>query len=509
MGLYFGWCGARSRESLKVIFVGAFFTSTRRARFNRNFAAALLDEGVEVGIIHRGPRDWYLQREEEELFDLFENLEKAGLQETEEPDFYLCWEDEEIGLSLRPVFRLGVASRAAGPYSCSVFEVKPPDASWRDAARALKERLTCLREEPQRHKSPPLMLTICRVADSPTPDPAEETEMSLWLRADPGLKVEYLPLERVGEGDPGGWVLLVEKGEALALEDREAFDEAFFSPEEQVVFLEATPLDAAGLEQLLVPSLRFFRKGAIERLSPLAEVPFSFQGRWVPVRVRRPLSLAQRRREKILAGWSRKLLAYHRHHLLAVDAAAIGRWQEAMVAFQMAYREAPEPYRALVIRNLSLALIKQERYREAIGVLQDAQELYPGYTDLNYLVGLAHWKQKSYDEALREFFAAAEKGETTKWYYSDPGAGTYKPLFLVAETYKEKGNLTGALTGYVGSLTHNSSFLPALRRLLQINLERQVAGEVSELLQQILDLRRPEVKEAFAHFLAVSGPGGK
>lgn len=492
MGLYSGWCGARSGEDLKVIFVGAFFTSTRRAWFNRNLAAALLDEGVEVGIIHRGPRDWYLQGEEEEPFDLFENLEKAGLQEAGEPDFYLCWEDEEMGLSLRPVFRLGVANRDGGPCSCSVFEIKPPDASWRDAARALKQRLTFLREEPRRDKMPPLMLTVCLVADSLTPDPAEETGMDLWLGGDPGFKVEYLPLERVGEGDPGGWILLVEKGETLSLEDRGAFDAAFFSPEEQVVFLEATPLDAAGLEQLLVPSLRFFRKGARERLSPLVEAPSSFRGRWASVRVLRPLSLAPKRREKILAGWGRKLPAYHRHHLLAVDAAAMGRWQEAVVAFQMAYREAPEPYRALVLRNLSLALIEQERYQEAIGVLRNAAELYPGYSDLSYLTGLAHWRQKNYDEAFRELLSAAEKGGAIRWYYSDPGAGSYKPLFLVGEVYKEKGNLNGALTAYIGSLTYNSRFLPALERLRQTKLNQEVAFEVSELLQQLLELRQPE-----------------
>ncbi|RPF42903.1 tetratricopeptide repeat protein [Thermodesulfitimonas autotrophica] len=490
-----------------MVFVGEFFTSTQRAEFNRKLAVALLDEGITLGILHRGPRDWYLQGEEES-FDLFEKLEKDVPQD---PDFYLCWEGESVGLSETPLFRLVAVTAAGknGEYACPVLELKTPQSSWAEAARLLKERLENLRSKRRRHTITSFSLDVCLYTTSPNAGLAEETRANLRSYLGAAVVPQFLAPEQIGSVDPEGRLLLMAEGETLLLEDQQAFQEAFFSPEERIVFLEAVSFDAWGLEQFIFPSCRFFRGRAIRELGAVDELPLSYEGRWAPVRVLRPLSLAQKRRERMFAGWSRKLPAYHLHHLLAVDAAAIGRWQEAIVAFQMAYREAPEPYRALVLRNLSLALIEQERYQEAIGVLRDAQELYSGYADLSYLIGLAYWKQKDYDEALREFLAAAEKGEATRWYYSDPGAGTYKPVFLIAEAYKEKGNLTGALAGYVGSLTHNSYFLPTLERLAQIGLDQQAAGEVSELLQQVLDLRRPEVREAFDHFLAVATPVGR
>ncbi|MEW5762762.1 MAG: hypothetical protein AB1776_06150, partial [Bacillota bacterium] len=169
---------------------------------------------------------------------------------------------------------------------------------------------------------------------------------------------------------------------------------------------------------------------------------------------------------------------------------------------QAAYQEAPEPYRALVLRNLCLTLLNQGRYEEVLEIIQDGKRLYPAYTDLWYLAGLVHWKQRCYDDALHEFLTAAEKSEATNWYYSDPGVGNYKPIFLAAEIYRKKGNFKGAIAAYIGSITYNAYFLPALERLGQMSLDSvAVAHKVLELLSQLLDLRQPEVKAALSRNL--------
>ncbi|MEW5762761.1 MAG: hypothetical protein AB1776_06145 [Bacillota bacterium] len=179
---------------------------------------------------------------------------------------------------------------------------------------------------------------------------------------------------------------------------------------------------------------------------------------------------------------------------------ATGKIQEAVTAFQKAYQDVPGPYRALVLRNLALALLHWEQNEEALGILRDGERVYPAYVDLIYLAGLAFWKQKCYQEALREGFRAAEKGEATLWFLSDPGSGSYKPAFLVGEVYREKAALNDTVTAYISSLSYNPYFLPALEKLVQMKLTPDTKEKVSDLLFQILDLREPAVKILMENF---------
>ncbi|MEW6447592.1 MAG: tetratricopeptide repeat protein [Bacillota bacterium] len=489
------------KEALKVVFAGEFFSAAPEAEFNQMLALALLDEGVKIGILNRGPRDWFLGATDERL-ELLEQLEKNLPRN---PDFYLCYGSKDhLGFSGTPVFRLlsETAAGGNGEYACGVMELKPPGFSWQEAARNLVDRLEALREKPRRYQISEPGFVSCFFGGLTKRLLMEETCSSLRF-AVPGVELKDLPPEDTAGAKPEDWVFLVEEGERLHLEDREVFEKVFFSTADRLVFLEAVPLDVWGLEHLLVPSLRFLRGRTAKSFSlPAGRSSLSHQGQWAPVRIIRPRFLANKRRERMLSEREQGLPAYHYHHLLAVDAVAVGKPGEALTAFQAAYREAPEPYRALVLRNLSLALIHHERYEEALGILQDGEKLYPTYTDLGYLTGLAHWKQQCYDDALQECLRAAEKGEATDWYYSDPGAGNYKPIFLVAEIYRKKGNLKGAMSAYVGSLTYNPYFLPALERLAQMRMDSPaVANKVLELLLQLLDLRRPEVEAAFGRTL--------
>jgi tetratricopeptide (TPR) repeat protein len=489
----------KSEETLEVVFAGEFFTRTPKAEFNRMLALALYGEGVALGILNRGPQDIYLGISDESLM-LLEQMEKDLPRD---PDFYLCWAGEDdIGLYETPVFQLVTGTTVdKNGYTCPVIELKSSDRSWEEAARVLKEQLEDLRRKVQHYEIYTADFQSCFFTKPVKNEPTEETQSSLEA-IDPKLVPRFISSETIRSVNPNAWLLLVEEGERVHIEDRRMLEEVFFNPWEKLIFLEAIPLDIWGLEYLIVPSLRFLRGRVVQDLTaPVDKMPFICRGRWAPVRIIRPSFLAEKRRQRLLKEGPLEIPAYHYHHLLAVDALAAGKPGEALTAFQAAYREAPEPYRALVLRNLSLVLINHKHYEEALGILQDGQKLYPAYTDLRYLIGLAYWKQQYYDEALEECFQAIEKGEATSWYYSDPGAGSYKPMFLVAEIYREKGNLNGAITAYVGSLTYNSFFLPALQRLAQVSTDRLITNKILGLLFQLLDLRQPEVREVFSRNL--------
>jgi hypothetical protein len=79
---------------LKLIFAGSFFTRTPEAEFNRMLALSLFGEGVNVGILNRGPRD--LDPATDGRLELLEQLEKNL---PKDPDFCVCWRKENVGLS--------------------------------------------------------------------------------------------------------------------------------------------------------------------------------------------------------------------------------------------------------------------------------------------------------------------------------------------------------------------------------------------------------------------------
>ncbi|MEW5761979.1 MAG: hypothetical protein AB1776_02130, partial [Bacillota bacterium] len=270
---------------LKLIFAGSFFTRTPEAEFNRMLALSLFGEGVNVGILNRGPRD--LDPATDGRLELLEQLEKNL---PKDPDFCVCWRKENVGLSGLPVFRL-VGETIAGEdeHTCSVVGLKPPGRSYQEAARVLKEQLEDLRRRVRRYKIPTVDFRACLFTGPTEPGFVEKTQLSLHFT---GIKPRIISLRDVPNVDPGEWVLLVEEGESLYLEDREAFEkvyEAIFRDlEEKIVFLEAIPLDKWGLEHLIVPSVRFLCGRAARDLPPLDRMPLFPYGRWAPVRVLRP-----------------------------------------------------------------------------------------------------------------------------------------------------------------------------------------------------------------------------
>lgn len=479
----------------KLVVIGEFFADTPQAELNRMLALALFGQGVNIGILNRGPRD--LDGTGDGRLKLLEEMEK-NLPPA--PDWCLCWEKEEnVGLSGVPVFRLvnGSVTASKDEYTWPVAELKPAGASWRDAAENLLKRLETLQSKPQRYEISGIGFVTCFIAGPAEDRLVEKTRLSLEL-AGIGIKPQVVTPETIVNVRSQDRVLLMEEGEMLHAEDKEAFEKSFFNPGEQQVFLEVVVLDPWGLEQLVVPSLRFLRGEALQRATvALDRMPFLHRGRWAPVRIIRTSFSAEKRRQRLLREGPLEIPAYHYHHLLAVDALATGKPGEALSAFQASYREAPEPYRALVLRNLSLALIDQGRCGEALGILQDGRRLYPAYTDFGYLAGLIYWKQRCYDDALQESYKAFEKGEATNWHYSDPGAGSYKPAFLIAEIYREKGKFEDAVTSYIGSLTHNPYFLPALERLSRMAFDDYLAGKVLDSLSTFMDLDHPEVSKVY------------
>lgn len=486
------------KEAVKVVFGGEFFTCTPIAEFNRELALALFGGGVKVGILNHGPRD--LDPAIDGRLKLLEQLEKNLPRN---PDFYLCWEEEneeiKIGLARTPVFRLLKKPLTDGnsEYTCLVT-TELPNHSPPKIAQILKERMEGLRAKTLQYSISTPDFKTCFFVAPAKPELVEETRSSLRFTG-PGFTPQFLSWEEVYDIASESWLLLVEEGERLSLEDREAFEKVFFGPEKKAVFLEAVPLDGWGLENLIIPSVRFLRGRAVQDLTlPLDRLPLSCQGRWAPVRIVRSRFLAQKRLERMRSGCAAELPAYHYYHILAVDAVAAGKIQEAIPAFQKAYQEAPEPYRALVLRNLTLTLLHCGRYEEAGAILRDGRKVYPAYVDLTYLTGLALWKQKCYQEALQEGFRAAEKGEATLWFLSDPGSGSYKPAFLVGEVYQKRAEINDAVTAYIGSLSHNPYFLPALERLVQMKLDPDTKEKISAFLSQILDLQEPTVEAMFS-----------
>ncbi|SMB93934.1 Tetratricopeptide TPR_1 repeat-containing protein [Thermanaeromonas toyohensis ToBE] len=494
MGLSLLEYRANNKRALRVVFVGDFFCQGPRAEFNRQLALALKNEGVKLAIVNRG--SWEIRASE-----LVELLEQSLPPDYE---FCLCWEGEEIGADEQSIVWLTQAQehcQRGNQQVLSIEKFKIPGRPWQEAARLLKEYLEGLRGKVSEIELSPKRIYVYPPSLSQKVEGHEQSVFGVFkvteIQDYPSFSSDVEPIV-----EPMSWVFILEEGEVPMLEDRDSWEKVFLYPPRKLSLLEAIPLELGGLGNLILPSLRLLEgREAMACKEFLEEVPFLYCQQWKPLRLLRSPLLGYGRWERMNRSYLQVKPPYHhRLHLQAVDAAATGKVSEAIAAFKEAYRAAPEPHKALILRNLSLSLISWRRFDEAFLLLEDGIKFYPAYTDLYYLKALAFYQLRCRDELLQVCSKAIEKGEATPWFYSDPGSGSYKAFFLMGEAYYEKGELEKAAAAYYESLFRNPYFLPALERLGRIEFKPKIVPRFAKALAQILDLRHPPTRTLLSQY---------
>lgn len=121
----------------------------------------------------------------------------------------------------------------------------------------------------------------------------------------------------------------------------------------------------------------------------------------------------------------------------------------AIKVFQRAFRLLPGPNVAFapgLVRHLATCLMDEQRYGEALQVLEEGSKMYPQYVDLRFLRGVTLNRLGRYEDALEAFDECLRMGDSTGLYsFSQLGAGGFLARAASVESYLALGRLDEAV----------------------------------------------------------------
>lgn len=135
---------------------------------------------------------------------------------------------------------------------------------------------------------------------------------------------------------------------------------------------------------------------------------------------------------------------------------------ERYLRCSMAAKQVDHLYYPVMLVLLGYVLQAQKQSTEAFQLLQQAEQHYPKFPDLPFLMGLLAMDTGNLKEIERCFKKALSIGETT-FYTSVAGVGSYKAAYNLGVFYEITGNIKEARRYYQIAAKH--SYEPAKTRL--------------------------------------------
>jgi glycosyltransferase involved in cell wall biosynthesis len=124
---------------------------------------------------------------------------------------------------------------------------------------------------------------------------------------------------------------------------------------------------------------------------------------------------------------------------LGSEYCALNDAETALVYFEKAYEnfKPDEGYSSHLILKMVCCYIELHRFEEALTFCAKGLNHYPGFTDLEYLKGLAYdtWGKKAL--ALKSFQQCCQWGEAPVYLNVIIGTGTYRPCLMAGNIYYE------------------------------------------------------------------------
>jgi len=172
-----------------------------------------------------------------------------------------------------------------------------------------------------------------------------------------------------------------------------------------------------------------------------------------------------------------------------------GQMEEAEQLLREARRatEGLTPLAGTITRNLAFALIHQGRSRAALKELKDATDIYPDFTDLYYLTGLAFYDLEDYTPAIKNFEFCLTRGDAPPQYGGWDGVGGYRSQREMGEAFLSTGNAERAEQYFRAALGSNPSDGFSLEGLGELLLSRLNSSEALDELETIADFKSESV----------------
>lgn len=197
------------------------------------------------------------------------------------------------------------------------------------------------------------------------------------------------------------------------------------------------------------------------------------------------------------------------HYQLGLENLAAGRPQEAMVWLDRALATCPPEalWRPKLVKVRAVGLGELGHWPEVLSVLRDELEVYPDYTDLHYLAGMAALQLGQHDDAVKAFEQALHLGPAPSPPYAsvDPAAGGSKAMCALGDSYRAAGRDEAALQAYIRAVPMEPGWIRPLEGITAV-LSRWVAGsDLQRLLEALIPPHNDASRKLLADLLISAG----
>ena len=194
---------------------------------------------------------------------------------------------------------------------------------------------------------------------------------------------------------------------------------------------------------------------------------------------------------------------------LGVEYHRLDRHQEALECLDKASRRmaAGAMWGSKLAKTAAISLMKLGRWEEALARIEDGLKIYPDYTDLVYLEGVAHHSARRYRQALGSFYQCLALGPPPVPPYAavEEGLAGHRAHYALGQCYEDMGRVPQAVRAYQAAFESSSGWLQPLYRLTALVLPREGPEAIRSYLERYFDLGRQGPLVTLADIFCVSG----
>ena len=175
---------------------------------------------------------------------------------------------------------------------------------------------------------------------------------------------------------------------------------------------------------------------------------------------------------------------------LGVEYVRLKDWPKAIAAFACAHHErAPDALWVPRFYKIFIsALMQNDKWEQAQEILHEALAMFPDYTDLYYLQGVACYQRQEWFCALNSYSRCIEMGDPPIPPYTvERGISSYRAYFAIGQVYQSVGKIAEAAVAYREAFQLNPQFTQSYIRFATFLLKESADSGTIDYLARVAE----------------------
>lgn len=175
---------------------------------------------------------------------------------------------------------------------------------------------------------------------------------------------------------------------------------------------------------------------------------------------------------------------------LGVEYVRLKDWEKAIEAFEWAnnWRAQKALWVPRFFKIFISALMQCGKWEQAQRILDEGLDMFPDYTDLHYLQGVAHYQRQEWVYGLRCYARCIEMGDPPIPPYSvERGISSYRAYFAMGQVYQIIGKTAEAVVAYREAFQLNPQFAQSYLRFAALLLKESAGSDTVDYLAMIAE----------------------